>query len=67
MIVTDLPNKILASPSRNEETALEDSSDHLDEISPLRNMRAVGHIGGPTALSILMDGSVQASYRGRDY
>lgn len=67
MIIAELPVRNLASPVRNEEPALDDSSDHLDEISPLRNMRAVGHIGGTTALSILLDGSVQASYRGRDY
>lgn len=67
VFVSELPPEALISPMKHDEGALEDSEDQLDEISPLRNMRAVGHIGIASTLNIILDGSVQASYRGRDY
>jgi len=58
--VAEMPREALLSPIplKNDEGALEDSSDQLDEISPLRNMRAVGHIGIASSLKIILDGSV---------
>jgi hypothetical protein len=44
---------------------IESESEHGGEISPLRNMQSVGHIGGSSALSIMRNGSIQASYRGK--